>query len=223
MSQLNQGKINYGRLLSYGTQSPMVDAIPLTWSVGDRRYALTNDRTLIGWVCTVAGTPGTWVTITGPGSVTGARVPILSVPFVIDGSLQLNTNYGACATPDWQIPGEIPFIKNLFALPYFGGAVSVPDKLSLSMNITLNQPNVNVANGIRVRVLRQDGVVIGGGAASTTFDANPAHVGNFILFNLPVADVGVTDSVALEVTVNPAVLALSMLATWSLVLSGTML
>lgn len=223
MSQLNKGKINYGRLLSYGSQTPMVDAVPLAWSVGDRRYALTNDPHLIGWVCTVAGTPGTWVPITGPGSVTGARVPLLSVPFLLDGSIALNTNYGAPATADWQIPGEIPAVKNLFCIPFLGAGVSVPDKCSLSMNIVQNNPTVNVAGGITISIKKQTGAIIGAGACTTTFDANPAHVGSYVLMNVPVADVGVGDSVCLEMVVNPAVLGYAMLATWSLVLSGTML
>lgn len=47
-----------GRAISYGTAAPTTN----TWAVGDRVY---NQSPSVGnpksWVCTVAGTPGTWV------------------------------------------------------------------------------------------------------------------------------------------------------------------
>ncbi len=76
---LNKGKINVGGIsipahVSYGDQSPMVDAVPLTWDEGDVRYyqevgaPATLSRTAIKYVCIVAGTPGTWVMIKTPTS-----------------------------------------------------------------------------------------------------------------------------------------------------------
>jgi len=83
---LNKGKINVGaagatRHISYGDQSPDVDAIPLTWAAGDRRIYVGTSQTILEYLCTVGGTPGTWVTIsvnsgaTGPGGATGATGP----------------------------------------------------------------------------------------------------------------------------------------------------
>lgn len=74
---LNKGKQQVGvngapNQISYGTQSPAVDAVPLAWNVGDHRYYMGNDPTIIGWVCTVAGTPGTWLPISVTSGATGA-------------------------------------------------------------------------------------------------------------------------------------------------------
>lgn len=74
---LNKGKIQVGtsgapNQISYGNQSPMVDAVPLLWSVGDHRYYMGNNPAIVGWVCTVAGAPGTWVEIDVTGGATGA-------------------------------------------------------------------------------------------------------------------------------------------------------
>lgn len=62
---LNRGKENVGdsvtpRYVSYGTQSPTADAVPLAWLAGDVRYNMGGDASLIGWKCISPGTPGTW-------------------------------------------------------------------------------------------------------------------------------------------------------------------
>lgn len=74
---LNKGKYQVGAAgalnqISYGDQSPMVDAVPLLWVVGDHRYYMGNDPTIVGWVCTVGGAPGTWVQISVTSGATGA-------------------------------------------------------------------------------------------------------------------------------------------------------
>lgn len=49
----------YGRKTAYGTSAPTVG----TWSAGDIVYhTLPTAGGFIGWICTVAGTPGTWKT-----------------------------------------------------------------------------------------------------------------------------------------------------------------
>ena len=61
---MNTGKTNVGgRFLSYGNQSPAIDVVPLLWAVGDKRYYFGNSSNIFGWICTVGGTPGTWVEI----------------------------------------------------------------------------------------------------------------------------------------------------------------
>jgi hypothetical protein len=66
-NQLNLGKqyVGGGNCISYGNQSPAVDAIWLLWAVGDkRRYTGAPVNVAIDYyVCTVAGTPGTWVPV----------------------------------------------------------------------------------------------------------------------------------------------------------------
>ncbi len=63
---LNKGQIQVGvssqpNQISYGDQSPAVDAVPLPWIAGDFRYYIGINSTLLGWRCTISGTPGTWV------------------------------------------------------------------------------------------------------------------------------------------------------------------
>ncbi len=65
---LNLGKQQVGTVgapnyISYGNQSPASDAVALTWVAGDFRFYMGTDLTIIGWRCTVAGTPGTWVQV----------------------------------------------------------------------------------------------------------------------------------------------------------------
>ncbi len=83
MNTLNKGKVAVGgsRMISYGDQSPAADAIPLAWTANDRRIYVGSSQTILEYLCTVGGTPGTWVTIsvnsgaTGPGGATGATGP----------------------------------------------------------------------------------------------------------------------------------------------------
>ncbi len=65
MSTLNKGKFVIGGTsnVSYGNQSPAVDAVPLAWLAGDFRQYIGANVTILGWRCTVGGTPGTWVEI----------------------------------------------------------------------------------------------------------------------------------------------------------------
>ncbi len=81
MNALNRGKIAVGgtRLVSYGDQSPAADAVPLAWTANDRRIYVGSSTTILEYLCTVGGTPGTWVTIsissgaTGPAGATGVQ------------------------------------------------------------------------------------------------------------------------------------------------------
>lgn len=61
---LNRGKTLVGgdTCVSYGNQSPENDAVKLSWNVGDKRiYAGPPVNSGVScYVCTVAGTPGTW-------------------------------------------------------------------------------------------------------------------------------------------------------------------
>ncbi len=64
IENINLGKhiVGGGTAISYGDQSPASDSTPLTWAVGDRRYAVGGAAGAIAyWRCSVAGTPGTWV------------------------------------------------------------------------------------------------------------------------------------------------------------------
>jgi hypothetical protein len=58
----NKTLLTLPRRVDYGSASPADAGTPLTWDQGDRRY---NDEPTVGqpksWVCTVSGTPGTWV------------------------------------------------------------------------------------------------------------------------------------------------------------------
>ena len=65
---LNLGKIQIGapgalNQISYGTQPPDSDAVALSWNAGDFRYYIGTNTNVLGWRCTVGGTPGTWVQI----------------------------------------------------------------------------------------------------------------------------------------------------------------
>ena len=59
---LNVGKqyIGGGHNVSYGDQSPALDAVPLAWIAGDRRYYVGSNDLIIEYICTASGTPGTW-------------------------------------------------------------------------------------------------------------------------------------------------------------------
>lgn len=69
MTGLNEGKYNVGgaAMVSWGDQSPEVDAIPKLWNGGDFRHYMgsdfPNNLNLIGWRCVVGGTPGTWIEV----------------------------------------------------------------------------------------------------------------------------------------------------------------
>lgn len=75
---LNKGKIQVGdsgtpAQISYGTQSPASDTTALTWNAGDFRYAVgITSLSLVGWRCTVGGTPGTWADVSVTSGAAGA-------------------------------------------------------------------------------------------------------------------------------------------------------
>lgn len=57
-----------GRKITHGTASPASDAITRTWAVGDLRIStafetVSGGRIRYGWICTVAGVPGTWISL----------------------------------------------------------------------------------------------------------------------------------------------------------------
>ena len=68
---LNRGQYQIGAVgalnhVSYGNQSPASDATALAWQAGDYRFYIGTDPKILGWRCTVAGTPGTWIQIALP-------------------------------------------------------------------------------------------------------------------------------------------------------------
>ncbi len=68
LKRLNQSWLHWqenGKNATVGTAAPTAG----TWAVGDRVYAATPSAGgPVGWVCTVAGTPGTWNTFGGSTS-----------------------------------------------------------------------------------------------------------------------------------------------------------
>lgn len=85
--------------MSYGLQSPASDAVPLTWSLGDRRYRLGSGGSsgpsayTAYWVCIASGTPGTWVEV---------KVPQASIDLFL--SYGMGFNSGALPQPPEASP-----------------------------------------------------------------------------------------------------------------------
>lgn len=226
-SSLNTGKTNVGGSSnkSYGNQSPAVDAVPLAWLAGDHRYYMGVNPTIIGWVCTVSGTPGTWVQITTGGAPPANQI-LMDIPFlygdswdtprVLPGHLG-HAVYGAPATDDWQNLGEGGETFNYFAVPNAGGVV--PGHMRLVAAIHSQETGINVANGITIDVVNLAGAIVGGGTATTQINADPATIGVFDLFGfLPIADVAIGSQLALRVTVNIAVVTFGVFWTFQLLL-----
>lgn len=222
-SPLNTGQTNVGGTSnkSYGNQSPAVDAVPLAWLAGDHRYYMGLDPTIVGWVCTVSGTPGTWVQITTTGGVPAIRVPILSVTFNLQQLVLAGPNFGAPATPDWFHTTEGSGIYNFYTVPNMGPSVSAPDRLSLAVYLQRNAPTANVVNGLVIRIINPALATVAAGAATGSINANPAAVGPFLLLdNIPIADVATGTGVGLEMTVNGAAAPVDFIGSFQLVLSG---
>jgi hypothetical protein len=76
LKRLNQSWLHWqenGKNATVGTAAPTTG----TWAVGDRVYALTPSAGgPVGWVCTTAGTPGTWNTF---GGSTSSGIPAATV------------------------------------------------------------------------------------------------------------------------------------------------
>src|SRR6185503_14261066 len=79
-----------------GDDSPMLDTYPRTWDTGSwrtNRNTTTVATGLIGWFCTVAGHPGTWIPIYGFAGATGGlpRVATIALLAAIDCSTYSST------------------------------------------------------------------------------------------------------------------------------------
>lgn len=113
---LNRGKMvvdGSGVAFSYGNQSPAVDAVPLAWKVGDRRFYVGGaDPTLVGYECTVAGTPGTWVPIT-----TGGGPPVTPETFLSQGVQDTRSN------DEYDEAVAVPGQGSILTSPVAGGVL----------------------------------------------------------------------------------------------------
>lgn len=213
MSSLNFGKENVGgsNCISYGDQSPDADAVPLAWSAGDRRVYIGLDPNIQGWVCTVAGTPGTWVQIDY-----SQNTPILDVNYQWNWDwLEFNNNsYGAQATQDWIPQSEGGPVYNLFRVAGLGtlfGAI-VPDRLYLCSHVARQSGAAAGANAV-VSVVNSAGAIVGGGTATSPMST---AVGGSVLLDIPVADVVPGDALSLQVYMDAAANPLSWNVTWNL-------
>ncbi len=154
---INLGKqiIGNGQSISYGNQSPAVDAVPLAWLVGDFRFYVGGVSTaILGWRCTVSGTPGTWVEIDAGTGTANPFVELLAVPFVFNGpftDVGLDV-FGAPASNDWAQHDEGSATTNRFVCSEILGA-SAPNRLILTGSITRNNAIVPVVNGIVMAVV----------------------------------------------------------------------
>lgn len=133
MGQANLGRLYAGGQVSFGSTSPALDALPRAWIVGARRYYTGPDPTIIAYICTVAGTPGTWATITVGGTPYLGNVGLRSfVPGSAGGTLlnmmslsmhQLSDNAPALqvAIPNWALqevgPGAASTVTATLELP----------------------------------------------------------------------------------------------------------
>jgi hypothetical protein len=168
MSSLNLGKTNVGGTnnMSYGNQSPAVDAVPLAWQVGDFRTNVAAPglfTPVLGWVCTTAGTPGFWKELTLQNSVYA-----MNVPFLRNGAWTLVDVdvFAAPATADWTVLGEGgEAVRNNFTIPGFTPhPVAAQNRLILLVNILFNQFVAPVAGGLVFTVVKQDATVIASGS-----------------------------------------------------------
>jgi len=164
MSLLNRGKYNVGTTsnFSYGNQSPAVDVVPLTWVANDRRKNMGPDPTLLGWLCTVGGTPGTWVEIRGAES----PMVLMQVPLLRTGAWSTPGQdiWAAPATADWSIIGELGVaMLNGFKTPTVSPTIN---RLRLDVDFQINQFAVPTAGGLTFSICNQAGTVLASGTAN---------------------------------------------------------
>lgn len=150
---INTGRFNVAGAasISWGSQSPASDSVPVAWNVGDFRNYLGSSTTILGWRCTAAGTPGTWVQLNLGG--TGVQAPLMSVGLLFDGTINDSQRlWGAPATNDWvaQI-GELPAPFNSWKCP---SNANLANLLTLDISFRHIAPTVPNANGLQFQVMR---------------------------------------------------------------------
>ncbi len=198
MSELNRGKYNVGTTsnFSYGSQSPALDVVPLTWVANDRRKNMGPDPTLLGWLCTVGGTPGTWEEIRGAES----PMVLMQVPLLRTGAWSTPNQdiWAAPATPDWSIIGELSVpVLNAFKTPTVSPTINL---LRLDVDFEVNQFVAPTVAGLTFSICDEAGTVL----ASGTANAGSGAPNRQTVINTPIVGFVAT---ALAVKLNTALAA----------------
>ncbi len=142
MSRQNQGRTFFGTNgvptainVTFGNASPTLDLLPLPASAGDIRIltdqANPND---LKWVCTVSGTPGTWVLVSAGGGSGGDILVFESINLV-------GTKLAAFDTTG-KLQGTIAYVGN----DTFAGQHSVQDFFILKYGENLSPDGKVVVN-----------------------------------------------------------------------------
>lgn len=171
---LNKGQTQVGdsgtrRQISFGTQSPVADADPLTWNAGDIRIAVRDSspgNLTSRWFCIAGGTPGLWLEVADAPSYTilERTYEFNKTPFNTQTWPVGQAIFAAAATDDWEFQGESPTLPLLAPLLQNPGA-SAPGRgfVLLQLYMRQNTFTTPTPNGLLFEVLDQAGNVVASG------------------------------------------------------------
>lgn len=174
---LNLGKelVGGGTCISYGIQSPALDAVPLTWTIGDRRYRVASggpggpSPLDAYWVCIASGTPGVWVLIRVPTvqllwelnyRFNGVN-PVVADALTNDAWTFVDQDVWLAQTgPDVRLIGESGALAlNGTPIPE-GVPGSTPDFIEVGVCLDLNLFTAPTVGGLQFTVVNQAGVTV---------------------------------------------------------------
>ena len=155
------------RMVDLGSNSPALDTVPLTWMANDVRMCtdpagvlFPANTGIIEWVCTVAGTPGTWVPVYGVG---GAPISLTNRSIVVSGG-------GSVLTED--NPNFIIDIVNHRMVIGTGGTYTPAAGAPLTVLNASGGVSISLAGAITQGIWKTGGIFNVG-----TLDAQPFQVG----------------------------------------------